>query len=139
MGFNYLATRQDNSITLQRTSQAYKCYVGIYKHKIAATICLYSPTPSDKSSWYSKEYISKIGQFAVEPELQKYGIGSIMMDIVEAEARKIENVREVALDTAETAYHLIDFYKKREYRYIETIQWDGMNYKSLVLSKSLRK
>jgi hypothetical protein len=60
-----------------------------------------------------------------------------MMDIVEEEARHIKNVKEVALDTAETAYHLIDYYKKREYRYIETVQWDVTNYKSVVLSKSL--
>jgi ribosomal protein S18 acetylase RimI-like enzyme len=60
-----------------------------------------------------------------------------MMDIVEEEARSMEKVNEIALDTAETAYHLIDFYKKRGYRYIETIKWDATNYKSVVLSKSL--
>jgi len=59
------------------------------------------------------------------------------MDIVEADAFKMKNVRELALDTAETAHHLIEFYKKRNYRYIETIQWNVTNYKSVVLSKSL--
>jgi len=137
MGLRYVAATQDQSITLNRTRYAYKCYIGIYKHKIVSTISLYSPNPSDKSSWYSKDFVAKIGQFAVAPELQKYGIGSKMMDIVEEEARRIKNVREIALDTAETAYHLIDFYKKRGYRYVETIQWDVTNYKSVVLSKSL--
>lgn len=137
IGLKYVAATQDQSITLNRVRHAYKCYIGMYKNKIVSTISLYSPSPSDKSSWYSKDFVAKIGQFAVAPELQKYGIGSKMMDIVEEEGRRIENVRELALDTAETAHHLIDFYKKREYRYIETIQWDVTNYKSVVLSKAL--
>ena len=112
MGLKYVAATQDHSITLSRTSHAYKCYIGMYEHKIASTISLYSPKPSDKSSWYNKDYVAKLGQFAVAPELQKYGIGSKMMGIVEEEARRIKNVRELALDTAETAHHLIDFYKK---------------------------
>lgn len=137
MGLNYVAATQEDSITLDRVRYAYKCYVGIYKNKIVSTISLYSPGPSDKSSWYNKDCVAKIGQFAVEPESQKYGIGSKMMDIAEEEARRIKNVRELALDTAETAHHLIDFYKKRGYRYIETIKWDVTNYKSVILSKEL--
>ena len=137
MGLNYVAATQDYSITLNRSRNAYRCYVGLYENKIVSTISMYSPEPSDKSSWYSKDFVAKIGQFAVSPELQKYGIGSKMMDIVEEEARSIINVSEIALDTAEKAHHLIDFYKKRDYRYIETIQWDGRKYKSVVLSKAL--
>ena len=137
MGLKYVAATQDHSTTLNRARSAYKCFIGIYKHKIVSTISLYSPKPLDESSWYSKDFVAKIGQFAVTPELQKYGIGSKMMDIVEEEAGKIKNVREIALDTAETAVHLIELYKKRGYRYVETVQWDVTNYKSVILSKSL--
>lgn len=137
MGLNYVAATQDNSITIRRISRAYKCYVGIYRDRLAATISLYGPGPSDKSSWYSKDNVAKFGQFAVDSELQKYGIGGKMIDMVEAEAGRITNVTALALDTAETAYHLIDFYKKRGYSYVETIQWDETNYKSVVMSKPL--
>lgn len=139
MGLNYVAATQDNSITLKRITNAYKCYIGIYKNKIISTISLYSPKPSNESSWYNKDFVAKIGQFAVTPELQKYGIGNKMMDIIEDEAKKIENVKEIALDTAETAHHLINFYRKRGYKYVETISWDVTNYKSVILSKSLYK
>lgn len=108
MGLKYVAAAQDNNTTLRRTERAYKCFIGIYNNKIASTISLYSPKPSDKSSWYNKDYVAKIGQFAVAPELQEYGIGSKMMDIAEEEARGLTNVKEIALDTAETAYHLIE-------------------------------
>lgn len=137
MGLNYVAATQDSSITLKRIASAYKCYIGICNHRIIGTISLYSPKPSDKCGWYNKDFVAKIGQFAVLPELQKYGIGSRMMDIVENEARNMENVTEIALDTAETAHHLIEFYKKRGYKYIETINWDITNYNSVILSKPL--
>lgn len=137
MGLNYLAATQDCSITLDRIKKAHKCYVGIYKNEIVSTISLYGADLSGGSGWYGKDFVAKIGQFAVEPELQKYGIGSKMMDIVEDEARRMKNIRELALDTAETAYHLIDYYKKRGYKYIETIKWHVTNYNSVVLSKGL--
>ncbi|WIV11169.1 GNAT family N-acetyltransferase [Proteiniborus sp. MB09-C3] len=137
MGLNYVAATQNHSITLKRATHAYKCYIGMYKNKIISTISLYGPEPSEKSSWYSKGFVAKFGQFAVAPEFQKYGIGSKMMDIVEEEAKTIKNVTELAIDTAESAHHLIEFYKKREYRYVETIQWDFANYKSVILSKTL--
>ena len=137
MGLNYVAATQNENTTLKRAGDAYKCYIGIYKNKISATISLYSPSYSDKSSWYSKDFVAKVGQFAVLPELQKFGIGSTMMDMVEEEAKSIKNVKEIALDTAETAFHLIDFYKKRGYKYIETVNWGVVNYNSVILSKSL--
>jgi hypothetical protein len=60
-----------------------------------------------------------------------------MMEIVENEAKAIENITELALDTAETAFHLIHYYEKRGYRYIETIKWNDTNYKSVIMSKCL--
>lgn len=137
MGLKYVATYQDDSITMKRIKSAFECYVGIYKGRIVATASLYSPRPSDVSSWYNNDFVAKFGQFAVLPELQKYGIGSKLMDILENDAQKIEGVTELALDTAETAYHLINFYKKRGYKFKETINWGMTNYDSVVLSKTL--
>lgn len=137
MGLNYVAATQDSSITSRRIESAHKCFIGIHNDKIISTIALYGPKPSNESSWYNKEYVAKFGQFAVLSEFQKYGVGSKMMEIVEAEARHMENVKELALDTAETADHLIDYYKRRGYNYIETIRWDMVNYNSVILSKVL--
>lgn len=136
MGLKYVATYQDENMTLKRIKNAYKCYVGIYKGKIVSTVSLYYPRPSDVSDWYNNDFVAKFGQFAVLPELQRYGIGSRMMDIIETEAREIKGIKELALDTAETANHLINYYKKRGYRHVETIKWSLTNYNSVVLSKS---
>lgn len=137
MGLKFVATYQDESITMNRIKDAYRCYVGIYREQIVSTVSLYSPKASDNSNWYNKSCVAKFGQFAVLPELQKCGIGSRMMDILENDAKQINGVTELALDTSETAYHLIDYYKGRGYRYVETIKWSMTNYRSVVLSKSL--
>lgn len=137
MGLNYVAATQDESVTLNRIEKAYKCFVGIYRGEIISTISLYDHSPSSNSKWYNEPFVAKVGQFAVLPEYQKFGIGNKMMEIVEHEAKGIENITELALDTAETAYHLIHYYEKRGYRYIETIKWNETNYKSVIMSKCL--
>ena len=72
----------------------------------------------------------------VLPEYQNKGIGSLMMDIIETRAKK-EGAIEIALDTAEGAAHLIRYYKKRGYRFIEYVNWEVTNYRSVIMSKKL--
>ena len=55
-----------------------------------------------------------------------------------AEAWALEQrYRELAVDTAEPADHLVAFYSRRGYRFIEFAQWPGKHYRSVILSKSL--
>jgi ribosomal protein S18 acetylase RimI-like enzyme len=75
-------------------------------------------------------------QFGVEPGLQRRGIGSILLDLVERRARET-GAGELALDTAEGAAHLIKLYEKRGYRFVEHADWEKTNYRSVVLSKRL--
>lgn len=137
MGLTYVAATQDEEVTARRVKKAYKCFVGVLNGEIVATASLYKPSFSEESSWYSQKHVAKFGQFAVKPELQCAGIGAKMMDLIEFEASSIEAVSELALDTAETAHHLIRYYEKRGYRIVETIQWDSANYRSVVMSKTL--
>lgn len=136
-GMKFLAATQDSSVTLNRINKAHQCFVGVHNGRIISTISLYDYKPSDVSKWYNHNYVAKIGQFAVLPELQKTGIGSFMMEIVELEARQMKNIKELSLDTSEHAEHLIKYYKDKGYQYKETIQWDVTNYKSFVMSKAL--
>ena len=64
------------------------------------------------------------------------GIGSAMLELIENRAAEL-GAEELALDTAEGAIHLIDYYKKRGYRFIEYVDWDITNYRSVILSKRL--
>jgi len=46
-------------------------------------------------------------------------------------------VAELALNTSELATGLISMYMKKGYRFIEYVQWDDVNYQSVILSKAL--
>jgi len=45
--------------------------------------------------------------------------------------------RELSLDTAEPATHLVDWYTRLGYRFIGHEQWSHTNYRSIMLSKTL--
>jgi GNAT superfamily N-acetyltransferase len=75
-------------------------------------------------------------QFAVEPTLQGRDIGSALMSWAESWAPD-RGYSQLAVDTAESAHHLIAYYAKRGYRFVEFAQWPGKCYRSVVYSKEL--
>ncbi len=135
LGLRYVATWQGADITLKRTKTG-ECWVGELEGRIVATIILSYPPPHPESEWYKKPGVALVQQFAVEPELQRTGIGSALIDLMESRAAEL-GVSELALDTSEKATHLIEYYKKRGYRFVEFADWDVTNYRSVVLSKTL--
>jgi hypothetical protein len=60
------------------------------------------------------------------------------MDAVENRDADL-GARELALDTAEQAEHLVRYYMNRGYRFIEYIQHEGKTYRSIVLSKAVTR
>jgi GNAT superfamily N-acetyltransferase len=103
---------------------------------VVGIITLAEAQATHGSPFYDRPDVASFGQFAVLPALQRQGIGSRLMDIVEARARE-KGVIELALDTSEHAQALIAMYTKRGYRFIEYSKWDIVNYRSVILSKSL--
>ena len=59
-----------------------------------------------------------------------------LLDFVEARARE-SGARELALDTAVGAKHLIDMYLRKGYRLVDKVDWPETNYLSVVMSKNL--
>ena len=53
--------------------------------------------------------------------------------VVVLAARRIE----IAVDAAKPLRKLIDFYLRRRYRPVETAQWPGQYYRSVILSKRI--
>jgi hypothetical protein len=43
----------------------------------------------------------------------------------------------MAVDTAEPATHLVAWYARLGYRPVETVQWRGKKYRSVIMSKTL--
>jgi GNAT superfamily N-acetyltransferase len=137
IGFNYTGAYQDEAVTLQRIKES-ECYVLVEDGVLVGTITLHlrSRYHTGKNIWYARPDVAVCGQFAVEPTRQRQGLGSKLMDCVERRAVEL-GVRELALDTAERAEHLVRFYTKRNYRFIDFIQHEGKTYRSVILSKAL--
>jgi ribosomal protein S18 acetylase RimI-like enzyme len=135
MGFRYFASHQTPEQTEDRIRSG-ECFVGTSNGAIVATVTFYAPPCKSRALWYERPDVGHFGQFAVEPALQRSGIGSRLMDHVETIARE-RGLAELACDTAEGAAHLVSYYSGRGYRFIDHVQWDVTNYRSVVMSKRL--
>ena len=136
MGLNYTAVDQPTDTTRRRIERG-RCVVAERDGRIVGTVTWYAPGTLGHCSWYKRPGVAVFGQFAVFSREQGAGIGSLLIAEVERRARE-EGFEELALDTAEPAHHLIDYYRKRGYRQVELAQWQGKTYRSVIMSKSLR-
>src|SRR5262245_54151335 len=87
MGFRYLASHQPVETTKRRVSNG-TCLVAEMNGKIVATVTWYRGQEiKDDLPLYRDPKVVYIGQFAVEPNLQRHGIGLRLMRQVEDSAR----------------------------------------------------
>ena len=135
MGFNYTAVDQTPEVTRARLAKGLGL-VALEQERIVGTVTFHYPGWSAGTRCLERKDVAHFGQFAVEPDLQKRGLGSMLMDHVEVAAR-VTGATEIALDTAEGAAHLIRWYGQRGYRTIEVAQWRGKTYRSVIMSKAL--
>ncbi|UJW84056.1 GNAT family N-acetyltransferase [Devosia sp. SL43] len=134
-GLRYMATHQSDDVTRERVASG-RCFVAVTDGVICGTI-LYRPADRTKGSpWYDRPDVASIGQFAVEPGLQSRGLGLRLMALAEDQCRA-DATPELALDTAEPATHLVSWYGRQGYRFIEHAQWGHTNYSSVIMSKTL--
>ena len=134
-GFRYLASHQNSDITKQRIDEG-QCFIALLENKLIATITYYSPVQASGNEWYDQSFVASYGQFAVDEEFQKTGIGGRLIEFVENLA-KSDNAKEITIDTAEGAEELIRYYSKRDYKFVGHTQWKETNYRSVLLSKKL--
>lgn len=135
MGLRYLATHQDDDVTQSRVSSG-KCFIAELNGSIVGTITYHPPSQIGHTLWLDREDVAHFGQLAVDPRHQKGGIGLLLIDAAES-AAVIDKAFEIALDTAEPARHLIDWYSRLGYRIVESTKWDVTNYTSVIMSKKL--
>ena len=135
-GMRYVVSHQDVATTKRRMARG-ETFVAVRDDAVVGVITLAEAHGTHGSPFYDRPDVASFGQFAVLPALQRQGIGSRLMDIVEARARE-KGVAELAPNTSEHAETLIAMYNRRGYRFIEYAQWNGVNYRSVILSKRLR-
>jgi predicted N-acetyltransferase YhbS len=135
MGLRFWATHQSAEATEKRIAEG-ECFVAVADGVICGTIVFRAAAATKGSPWYDRPEVASFAQFAVEPGLQSNGLGRRLIAHVEAHAAA-SGARELALDTAEPALHLVEWYTRLGYRFIEHAQWQHTNYRSVVLSKTL--
>jgi GNAT superfamily N-acetyltransferase len=133
-GLRFLATHQDEKTTAERCAEG-ECWVAELDGRVAGTIVWRAGKPG-KCAWYGRPGVAVFGQFAVEPSLQKAGLGARLLDHVERRVRDA-GFSELACDTAEGATDLIAYYTRRGFEPVDSVCWDVTNYRSVILSKPL--
>ncbi len=134
-GMNFIAATQSPDVTEKRLSSSSAAWIAVDGKRIIGTILYYSCiTNPRRPAWFSSDDVGVFAQFAVEPALQKRGIGSQLLDAVEHYARA-EGKSELACDTAEPATQLLAYYARRGFRQVAVHQYPDATYNSVILSK----
>ncbi len=135
MGFNYTAVDQTEEVTRQRIGRG-DCLVAVDDGVLVGTIMFHAPGRSSGCPCYERLDVATIGQFGVLPDRQGDGIGLRLLQ--EAERLAVASgATELALDTSEEADHLVSWYEREGFRFVEHAQWEGKTYRSVIMSKRL--
>ncbi len=140
LGLRYHAAWQDDAITQERIDGA-ECYLALVGDELVGTLTFSDAARVRGCPWYDRPDVASFGQLGVEPAFQGRGIGRLLVETAERRAAET-GAAELAVDTAEPAQHLIDWYARRGYRFIEYADWSptrGTNYRSVILSLSVSR
>src|SRR5947209_9081328 len=74
-GMRYVASWQDDEITRKRIAGG-ECYLALAGDRLAGTILFYDAERTEGCPWYDRPDVASFHQFAVEPDLQRAGIGA---------------------------------------------------------------
>ena len=138
MGFNYTAVDQTEDVTRKRIARGL-CLVATGNADngaLVGTIMFHAPGQSAGCPCYERPDVATIGQFGVLPGCQGGGTGTRLL----REAEKLalaSGAAELALDTSEGADHLVGWYEREGFRFVEHAQWPGKTYRSVIMSKRL--
>lgn len=136
LGLNYTAVDQADDVTARRARRGL-CLLAELDGRLVGTISGHRGGPEGAHPWERRPDAFVLEQLAVEPGLQRGGIGAALLDAAEAYAKAAGATVAVG-DTAAPAGHLVAYYGARGYRVVDTVQWPGKVYRSVVLAKDLR-
>lgn len=136
MGLNYTAVDQSAETTRERVARG-ECYLAIAEGSLVGTVLVEHPRQNASCKWFADPATASAHQLAVEPLLQRQGIGSRLMDFAEQWAQH-NGYCAICIDTAEPAQHLVRYYASRGYEHVDYAHWEGKRYRSVIMRKTLR-
>ncbi len=137
MGLNYTAVAQGDEVTARRARKG-TCLVAEIDGRLVGTLALHGKDAASEAVWFRRDDVVVLEQFAVALDVQGQGVGSALMDEAERRARESGATYAVG-DTAGPAAHLIAMYEARGYDIVDSVQWPGKVYRSVVFAKRLQE
>ncbi len=140
-GLNFTAAAQDEDTTRRRAAQG-QCFVAEEAGIVLGTVTVCGPYDlataqwSVDAPWFRDRDTAHFHQFAVAPAHQRRGVGRRLVAACEKWARD-GGFKHMALDTALPAVDLRNLYKRMGYADVGQVQWQGKNYRSVIMQKAL--
>lgn len=134
-GMRYVASHQPVEMTRQRMAKG-DTIVAVSSEEVVGVVTLARASETQGTPFYDRDDVAMFGQYAVNPDMQHTGVGSTLLALVEKLAAE-RGVRELALDTSEHAAALIEMYAAHGYRFVEHFRFSTVNYRSVVMAKTL--
>ena len=137
LGLRPLAGRQDPATTRRRcdTGEAYIAYLAEDAGP-AGMILLQEVEDAAFPDWFLRPEVGHFSLFAVDPPLQRHGLGHRLLERIERRTRDL-GLRELALSMAEPDVALHAYYLRRGYRFVQHWRWPYTNYRSVIMSRDL--
>lgn len=134
-GLNFTPADQGVDVTAKRVASG-ACLVAVDAGVIVGTICIVPPHHHPACAYLARPEVASAHQLGVAPSHQGRGIGTRLLEAAEAWATT-HGYAELVLDTAEPARHLVELYRRRGFRHIGHVQWQGKAYRSVLMGKKL--
>nr|WP_272954783.1 GNAT family N-acetyltransferase [Kribbella sandramycini] len=137
-GLNFTAVDQNDDTTLRRASSG-NCFVLEQDGALLATITISMPPEpalaelTEHARTPNRAWLS---QLAVAPAHQGTGIGTHLWAIGRRTAADL-SATTIGVDTAEPATELIRLYQRWGFAQVDSIQWPGKTYRSVVMALTL--
>lgn len=133
MGLNFTAVDQTAEVTADRIATG-TCFIALAGEKVVGTIAVEPPHSDSRCAYYRKPDVAIAHQFAVDPDFQGSGLGTRLLGRAEEWTRD-NGFSYLAVDTAEPAAHLVEYYRRRGFEHVDRVQWTGKTYDSVVFAK----
>ncbi len=136
-GMNYTAATQSDEVTRSRLEAAAASWLAKQGTRIIGTICYYTARRSETfPELFRKNNVGIFAMLAVDPPLQRLGVGAELVKTAERYA--VEHGKtELVCDTAENARDLRRYYANLGYHEVGAHQWPDADYRSIIFSKRL--